>query len=209
MRLTVAAFALLLFVVGCQSGSPVELSSRSPAASPSPTTGNATVSWSFTQSKDPTLQHPDVKLSDGLKTATTEVDAAIYAINRPEDVTALIEAQQRCSCVRIISDAVQSKGPTQIPALTQLHQAGIPIKIDSHTGIMHLKVAEIDRRVVYEGSFNWTNSASSVNDEILVKVESVQMATSFANLFDNMWNDTRRFKDWAPSAPAAPAPQNF
>lgn len=150
---------------------------------------------------------PDVALANAIGEARSEVDAAIYALNRPVDVQALQAAYGRCECVRIITDAEQSKSdPKQTAALDQLQAAGVPIKVDSHTGLMHMKVVTIDRRAILEGSFNWTNAASTVNDEVLFRINSTEAASAFANDFDQMWNDPKRFKVWQAPTPTTPTP---
>jgi phosphatidylserine/phosphatidylglycerophosphate/cardiolipin synthase-like enzyme len=174
----------------------------SPSAAVAHEARNATLRWAFTQAGD----HPDVLLADGIAAAAREIDAALYAINRPADVQALASAQGRCHCVRLISDATQTASDArQVAALQQLQAVGTPILVDSHSGLMHMKVLEIDRRTVYEGSFNVTNNASTVNDEILVRVDSTAFAEATAAEFETMWTDPRRFKPWPlPAGTATP-----
>jgi phosphatidylserine/phosphatidylglycerophosphate/cardiolipin synthase-like enzyme len=155
---------------------------------------------SFTQHGD----HPDVVLADGINKAGTRVDAALYGLNRPLDVDALINAYARCKCVRLISDATQSGGAGQKASLTRMQQAGIPIKVDHHAGLMHMKVVAVDQSAIYEGSFNATGPASTVNDEVLFAIASPELATAFGAEFDTMWNDARRYGDWSPSNPVTP-----
>jgi phosphatidylserine/phosphatidylglycerophosphate/cardiolipin synthase-like enzyme len=205
----------LLTLVGCQLAAP-PAPPRAPAAvapqqqpepeaaaSPGPNSAiGASLTWAFTQAGD----HPDVMLAEGFAAARTEINAALYAFNRQADVDAFSAAQQRCHCARLISDAQQSGLVDQRAALAFLSVSGVPIKVDAHTGLMHLKLVEIDRQVVYEGSFNVTNAASTVNDEILVRVSSARFAAAAAAQFDAMWNDTRRFRDWVPPPPATLVP---
>lgn len=197
--LVFASMALLVACLPARAGDTAQSDTlASPSASPAH--ANAYVQTWFTQLGG----HPDVVLATGIDAGKSEIDAAFYAINRSNDVNALAGAQARCKCVRLISDAGESKGASQIAALTVLRNAGVPIKIDTHTGIMHLKLVVIDKSVVYEGSFNDTNAASTVNDEVLFRVASTDVAQSSALEFDRMWNDMSRFTDWNPN-PATPA----
>jgi phosphatidylserine/phosphatidylglycerophosphate/cardiolipin synthase-like enzyme len=200
----------LLFLTGCLSPNtrPPQgfLPSPEAAASPSPNTArNASVEWAYHAEDN---QQPDVLMQQTIDSARTEVDVAMYAINRAIDVQALANAQQRCGCVRLISDREQSQSSDgQATALASLKAAGVPIKVDSHSGLMHLKVVEVDRAVMLAGSFNATNAASTINDEILLRIGSTAAATAFAQEFDKMWADTRRFKDWqAPPGTITPVP---
>lgn len=143
-------------------------------------------------------QHPDAVLSEGIRAGTSEVYAALYAIDRPAIVQALIDQQAQCGCVRLLSDATQSGGAAQKAALTRLDAAGVPIKIDSHAGIMHLKLVVVDRQVVFEGSFNATTAASTINDEALFRLVAPDVAVQARDELDAMWNDARRFRTWRP-----------
>lgn len=178
----------------------------SAAGSPIPTAVPGQVQMAFTQAGG----HLDDVMVAGLDQATAHVDVAMYAINRPSVVQAFNEAQHRCSCVRVISDATQSGGKAQKAALLQLAMTGIPIMVDQHNGIMHLKVVGVNLSVVYEGSYNETDPASTINDEVLFTIPSAEIAVAWHTEFETMWNDTKRFKPWAPSLPVrVPAPDDF
>ncbi|MFT9057836.1 MAG: phospholipase D-like domain-containing protein, partial [Ethanoligenens sp.] len=84
----------------------------------------------------------------------------------------------------------------QKKALNVVKAAGIPIKINSHTGIMHLKVSIIDDSVTTTGSFNYTKSAQSVNDENLVVINNMQISQQYEAQFTRMWSDTTDFQNW-------------
>jgi phosphatidylserine/phosphatidylglycerophosphate/cardiolipin synthase-like enzyme len=164
------------------------------ASAPVASTPVTTVNEYFTQQGD----HPDTVMANGIAAAGSRVDAALYALDRPGIVSALADKHASCSCVRLISDATQSGGANQKSALTTLYTAHVPIKIDHHSGIMHLKLVVIDNATVYEGSFNATNAASTINDEVLFRIDNAHIAQQAAAEYDTMWNDSRRFGDWKP-----------
>lgn len=166
-----------------------------PATAPWPSETSIRVQVAFTQNGD----HPDVLLAEGIDRAQNRVDAALYALNRAVDVDALVNAQTRCGCVRLISDVTQSGQASQKAALLTIRAAGVPIRVDHHTGIMHEKLVMVDLVTVYGGSFNPTNAASVSNDEVLFRIDSPQVAEAVGTQFDQMWNDPARFVDWAPT----------
>lgn len=177
---------------------------RRPTSTPAATPFNANVTWAYHAEDD---QHPDVLMQQSINAAHSELNAAIYAINRPIIVQALSDAQARCACVRLISDREQTASdPRQTAALMQLKTAGVPIKTDTHRGLMHMKVVEIDRADVLAGSFNATNAASTTNDEILLHISSPEVAMGFGAQFERMWADTRRFADWPRPGTPVPVP---
>ena len=45
----------------------------------------------------------------------------------------------------------------------------------------------IDNRTVITGSFNWSPSAAHQNDEVLLVIESSQLAAHFTREMDRLW----------------------
>ena len=89
----------------------------------------------------------------------------------------------------------------QTAALRELQAAGVPIKTNHHSGLMHLKMA-VRSDAVALGSFNWTNNAEMLNDEVFgIFTDSEQVARA-AWVFDSMWGDASRFVPWHPPTAA-------
>ncbi|WP_027091598.1 phospholipase D family protein [Cohnella thermotolerans] len=148
------------------------------------------VEWAFTQAD----QHPEKKLVQVIDGASGTLDMAIYSLTYPDIVQAIKNAAKRGVRVRIITDRIQSNGKTQKEALKLLGSAGIPLKINTHSGLMHLKMTVADGRVATTGSFNYSKSASTTNDEMLVVFRDEDIAKSFEEQFEAMWNDSERFE---------------
>ncbi|AZN43876.1 phospholipase D-like domain-containing protein [Paenibacillus albus] len=150
--------------------------------------------WAFTQAN----QQPDKLLISVINEATTTLDIAIYSLTKPEIVDAIKKAKKRGVAVRIITDRIQSAGKTQKEALKLLGSAGIPLKINKHSGLMHLKMTIVDGKTATTGSFNYSKSASTDNDEVLMVLRSAEIAQSFARQFQVMWEDTGAFEAITP-----------
>jgi phosphatidylserine/phosphatidylglycerophosphate/cardiolipin synthase-like enzyme len=155
---------------------------------------NTQVDWSFTKAG----QHPEKLLIDVIKSAKSSLDIAIYSLTYPNIVQAIKDAKKRGVAVRVISDKIQSSGKAQKEALKILGSAGIPIKINTHSGLMHLKVTIADKKIATTGSFNYSKAASTSNDEVLMVVHDATVAKSFADQFEAMWADTKGFKTIEP-----------
>lgn len=128
---------------------------------------------------------------------------AIYSLNHPAIVAAIQAMIPAGTPVRLMTDKVQALGPAQLQALDGLFAAGVPIKVNHHAGLMHLKMAvrgEPARDLAF-GSFNWTHAAQYLNDEILAVVINSKMAQRAAAVFDGMWEDAERFSFWVPPTP--------
>jgi phosphatidylserine/phosphatidylglycerophosphate/cardiolipin synthase-like enzyme len=141
------------------------------------------------------------------RSARMYLDAACYTFSLDSIADELIAAKNRGVNVRIILDRSQS-GQTWCPA-SRLAAAGIPVRINTHSGLMHDKFLVADGRSVATGSFNWTAAAVQKNDEnLVVFLGETAVASAFAVQFDQMWHDTSRFTAFSarPTTTQAPAP---
>lgn len=100
--------------------------------------------------------------------ATKSIDVAAYSSTHPKIVKALVDTHKRDVKVRVLTDSQQAAGNTQKHAMNTLKLVGVPIKVNTHTGLMHLKMSVIDGQTATTGSYNYTNSASERNDEMFV-----------------------------------------
>ncbi|MBB6638212.1 phospholipase D-like domain-containing protein [Cohnella thailandensis] len=184
------ALAVGLLLSGCAAG---EMTGK-PEADAAALSGNQ-VEWAFTQAD----QHPEQQLVSLIGEAKETLDIAIYSLTYPDIVQAIKDAKARGVGVRLITDKIQSGGKSQKEALKLLGSAGIPMKINSHSGLMHLKMTIVDGAAATTGSFNYSKSASTTNDEIFVIFRNADIARSFEEQFDAMWTDEDRFETIAPT----------
>lgn len=107
-----------------------------------------------------------IALIDG---AEDHIYFAIYTFTLPNIADALVEAKKRGVDVRGVMDSEQSGNSYGAPVTEKLQAAGIPLLVERHAsgnGIMHIKLLVTERAYAF-GSYNWTNSATTINDEIL------------------------------------------
>jgi phosphatidylserine/phosphatidylglycerophosphate/cardiolipin synthase-like enzyme len=166
----------------------IALASCSAEAAQTARTDSADVEWTFEGKEQQKL------LIDVIRSARSTLDIAIYSLTEPGIVEAIRDAQKRGVAVRIITDRQQAGGKTQTEALKLLGSAGIPIKVNKHSGLMHLKMTIADSKIGTTGSFNYSKSAMSENDEILMAIRDERTARSFALQFESMWEDSMRFQ---------------
>lgn len=138
-------------------------------------------------------QAPEPVLISMINGAKSSLDIAIYSFTDTDIADAVISAKRRGVSVRVISDRECSQNSSQARVLNELKSAGIPVKLNTHTGLMHLKVTIADKSVVTTGSFNYTKSAENENDEVFVVLNSKQAARNFDSQFARMWNDASKF----------------
>lgn len=172
-----------LFLSGC--GSTIAQAENIQA---SPT---APVEYYFTRVQ----QHPERALESQINSAKTTLDIAIYSLTKKDIVESIISAKNRGVAVRIITDRTEAKTKAQRAELDLLKDAGIPVKENTHPGLMHMKVSIIDKSVVTTGSYNYTKNASTENDEVLVVIHDPGISSKWADEFQQMWDDTKNYNE--------------
>ena len=75
---------------------------------------------------------------------------------------------------------------TQYSAYGKLKKAGFPVYTDGNPWAMHHKVIIIDERIVIFGSFNFSDSANTQNDENLLIIDNPDIARAFKEEFDRV-----------------------
>jgi phosphatidylserine/phosphatidylglycerophosphate/cardiolipin synthase-like enzyme len=121
---------------------------------------------------------------------------AVYTMTFPPIVKALIDAKKRGVDVRVITDRGQGNDPKQQRALEALHLAGIPIRVNQHDGLMHLKQVVIDDGINTSGSMNQTTSGHRYNDERLDVIADRAITIKAREKFLAMWKDPLRYEEW-------------
>ena len=128
--------------------------------------------------------------------ATRYIYVAVYGLTSPQAVKALVAAGKRGVDVRIITDRERLNDTKQRAALSVLHESGIPIKINRHDNLMHLKQVVIDDEVNTNGSMNHTTSGNRFNDERVDVIRDHALSAKAREKFISMWKDEDRFQDW-------------
>lgn len=131
-----------------------------------------------------------------LQQAKREILVAIYAFTSDDLANAIVQARKRGVSVQVIVDREfdaaneRSKGKFLEAQKVSLRRvaglkAGAPEK---EAGLMHQKFAVIDRRLVLTGSYNWTHSAETLNDEnLLLFRDAGPLAEEYRKAFFRLW----------------------
>lgn len=148
------------------------------------------VEYYFTRAGD----KPELALIDVINSAQETLDIAIYSLTHPDIVAAIRDAAQRGVDVRLIEDRLQASGQSQTSALKILGSAGVELKQNKHSGLMHLKMTIADGKVATGGSFNYSKNAATNSDEVLTIYRDPKLVADFLARFNEMWNDDSRFE---------------
>jgi phosphatidylserine/phosphatidylglycerophosphate/cardiolipin synthase-like enzyme len=121
---------------------------------------------------------------------------SVYGFTYPRAVHALVAAKKRGVDVRMLTDQERTQEAKQHIALQTLRLAGIPIRVNQHDGLMHLKQVVIDDEINASGSMNHTTSGNSYNDERMDIITDRAISVKAREQFLSMWNDQVRFAEW-------------
>ena len=136
------------------------------------------------------------RLTTLYRQATRYLYVAVYGLTSPRAVEAMVAAKKRGVDVRLITDRQRTEDVKQRAALRTLHLAGIPILVNEHDALMHLKQVVIDDEVNASGSMNHTTSGNRYNDERLDIMTDHAITVKAREKFLAMWNDHTRYRAW-------------
>ena len=145
--------------------------------------GDVTVYYSLDEKRN------DQILIDLIDDADEYVYFAIYTFTKTNIADALIQAHNRGVDVRGIADRGQSEEDFQKPTIQKLITAGIPVQTQKHSdGIMHIK-ALVTEQAFASGSYNWTSSATTVNDEVLEVGRNKRLHSQYLKIIKKIFAD--------------------
>ncbi|UQY33292.1 nuclease [Pseudomonas fulva] len=129
------------------------------------------------------------RIRDLCRNARKSVDVCVYTISDDLLSDELIAVHRRGLAVRIISDS--EKRFDVGSDIQQLIDAGVPLRIDNSPFHMHHKFALFDGRLLLNGSFNWTRSASTSNEENLLVTDDPHLVAEYRREFEMLWERYR------------------
>lgn len=115
--------------------------------------------------------------------AKARLRIAIYGLNNPKVVDALIAAGQRGVDVALKLDRVQSAGKNQQLQIERLRSAGIRVEVSQLSRLLHNKFMVVDGKRVWTGSYNWTTQAEERHHENVVLLDCPEAA----ELYEREW----------------------
>jgi phosphatidylserine/phosphatidylglycerophosphate/cardiolipin synthase-like enzyme len=131
-----------------------------------------------------------------IENAKRELLVAVYAFTSDDLAGALVQAKKRGLMVQVIIDREfdsrndNSKGKfLEVQRIPLRRLSGSkPPNSAREVGLMHQKFAVVDRRIVFTGSYNWTQSADTFNDEnLLLFRDAAPLAEEYRRIFLRLW----------------------
>jgi phosphatidylserine/phosphatidylglycerophosphate/cardiolipin synthase-like enzyme len=112
-------------------------------------------------------------------------DICVFTITDDRITNAIVAAHQRGVVVRIITD--NDKQYDLGSDIERLRGVGVALKVDESEHHMHHKFAVLDGASLLNGSYNWTRSAATFNEENLIVTSDAALVATFSRQFCEMW----------------------
>ena len=137
-------------------------------------------------------------MGDFLGAAQTSLDLAQYDFHLAPETAEIVggaikDAAKRGVAVRMIYD-VGHRNPIPVPPPPEpdvelISSLGVPHRpIAGVPDLMHHKYAIRDGSTVWTGSTNWTDDSWSRQENVVLTVESAEVARAFTTNFDELWS---------------------
>ncbi|HEX2990708.1 MAG TPA: phospholipase D-like domain-containing protein [Anaerolineales bacterium] len=164
-----------------------------------PTSANASGAWWEVYFTDPlNINDPGNwqasvvgRLVEKINAAQTSIHIASFEFDLTPVAEALIAARQRGVDVRWVTDDENGLEADEDPGhgqFTMLQAAGIEVRSDERSALMHNKFWIFDRQTVWTGSTNITGSGVFKQNNNVLVIHSPQLAEIYEAEFDEMWN---------------------
>ncbi len=125
------------------------------------------------------------RLGDLMRGCRSSLDICVFTIADDRLTDAILDCHARGVLVRVVSD--NDKQHDAGSDIQRLRDHGICVRLDDTPAHMHHKFALFDGRVLANGSFNWTRSATRDNDENLVVSDDANLIHVFGLQFEKLW----------------------
>ena len=125
------------------------------------------------------------RLCDLMRGCRDTLDICVFTIADDRLTEAILDCHARGVQVRVVSD--NDKQHDSGSDIDRLRAQGVQVRVDDAPSHMHHKFALFDGRVLANGSFNWTRSATRDNDENLVVTDDANLVRVFGLQFEKLW----------------------
>jgi len=114
------------------------------------------------------------------------VDICVFTISDNRITQSILAAHKRGVVITVISD--NDKSNDKGSDVDYLSNNGVNVLFDRSSYHMHHKFAIFDGRLLLNGSFNWTRSASDFNEENIMVLSDASLVSQFSKRFAELKN---------------------
>lgn len=186
-------------VTGKNPGGVFDSATAVPTAPIIPTAANASGAWWEVYFTDPVhVNDPanwqssiEGRLIEKINAAQISIHIAAFEFNLTPVAEALVAAKQRGVDVRWVTDDESGLEADEEPDRGQfamLQNAGIEVRSDDRSALMHNKFWIFDGQIVWTGSTNITENGIFKQDNNTIVIQSPELAAIYEREFQEMWD---------------------
>lgn len=122
---------------------------------------------------------------DYLYSAKTSLDICVYTITSSVLCEIILDIHKSGIPVRIILDDESDNFKGSL--LKKFRENGIKLRTDKSSFLMHHKFVIIDKKIIMNGSFNWTRNAITANNENVLITNNPEVVRPYMEEFEKLW----------------------
>jgi phosphatidylserine/phosphatidylglycerophosphate/cardiolipin synthase-like enzyme len=133
--------------------------------------------------------HIKSRIIEETTNAKESIDIAVFNITSLSIKTALKKVQKKGIPIRILTDRGESDDFHSV--IASLLEDGFKIKLvkgKGKNGLMHNKFAIFDRKLLFTGSYNWTETAEHYSYENALFLRDKDLIKEYQAEFDSIWS---------------------
>jgi phosphatidylserine/phosphatidylglycerophosphate/cardiolipin synthase-like enzyme len=180
-------------------GTPTVVSPTATTTAIIPTSVNASGAWWEVYFADPlNINNPEDwqgsiegRLIEKINAAQSSIHIVSFEFDLTPVAEALIAAKQRGVDVRWVTDdehGLESDGEPGHGQFAMLQNAGIEVRSDTRSALMHNKFWIFDNQIVWTGSTNITENGIFKQDNNTIVIQSPALAAIYEREFQEMWD---------------------
>lgn len=132
----------------------------------------------------PEEQKAQQNIVDIIRKAKKNIKIAMFTWTNYTLADAIIDAHNRGVHIEIVVDRYSGRGVSN-KICNKLNNAGIVVRLNQGSELLHYKFAYIDDNLLINGSTNWTKAAFSCNDESFMVIP--QMTPQQKKFMNTLW----------------------
>ncbi len=129
-------------------------------------------------------QNCDEKLKKFILSAKESIDIAIFEINDPKIIDAIIDQAFKVKVRLVVYRKLSRTSPE---AIEKFKKNKMFVRVGKQKGIMHNKFTIVDGKRLETGSFNYTNGAANSNQENQIYLSTPGIVEQYKDRFQKMW----------------------
>ena len=121
-----------------------------------------------------------------LRRASRDAAICVFTITDNEISNQILATHERGVKVRVITD--DDKSLDRGSDIQRLSESGVEVVFDGTPYHMHHKYAIFDSQTLLTGSYNWTRSAATRNEENVLVTNDVRFVAPYQRHFEELWS---------------------